>query len=64
MSEKKTLNFPWWMEMLLVVLLLVMAPVEFRNGQWVWAMIFGVAGVGFGVSLGTRLISGDKHGGE
>jgi hypothetical protein len=64
MAEKRALNFPRWVEAALIVLLLVMAAVEYVNGQWAWTAIFGVAGVAFGVSLGVRLMTGDKNGGK
>ena len=62
MLEKKTLSFPLWVEGTLVVILLVMAGVEYMHNQWFWAAIFGMTGVGVGVSIIARLRAGDKNG--
>ncbi len=61
-GEKKSLTFPVWLEGLLIVLALTMAVVEGMHGNWLWAVIFGVSGVAFGIGLLVRLIAGDKHG--
>jgi hypothetical protein len=62
-GPKKALQFPVWAEALLILLMLVMAGVEGTHGAWLWAVIFGVCGVAFGIGLAARMIAGDKHGG-
>jgi len=64
MAQKRALDFPRWVEAALVLALLVMAVVESHNEQWFWASIFGIAGVLFGASLASRMISGDKKDGD
>jgi hypothetical protein len=61
-KKKSALNFPWWAEGLLIVVMLVLAVIEWTHGQWVWATIFGVAGLLFGASLAARLMTGDRDG--
>ncbi len=62
-GPKKTLSFPRWVEGLLIVAAIGMAVVEGTHGQWIWAGIFGVCGLGCGIGFGVRLVSGDKYGG-
>lgn len=61
-QKKQPLQISVWMELLLVAAAGVMAGVEATHGQWIWAAIFGVAGVAFGISVAVRLATGDKHG--
>jgi len=60
--EKKTLTFPFWVEAILIVALLVMTIVEGAHGAWGWVIIFGIGFLAFGISALTRALSGGKHG--
>ena len=62
MIEKKAIQFPLWLEAVIVLGLLLMAVVEYLHDQWFWAVIFGAAGVCFGMSIIARFGSGEKNG--
>ncbi len=59
---RKVIFFPPWLEALLVVVLFIMAGVEYSHRQWFWMLLFGAGGAGFGVSLILRTIKGDRNG--
>jgi hypothetical protein len=57
----KTLSFPWWLEASLIVLMGVMAVVEWRGDSWGWALVFGAGCAAFGISAVARAFSGENH---
>jgi hypothetical protein len=64
MAKKRALSFPPWLEAAAILLLLVMAVVEYEHGQIIWAGIFGISGSLFAGSFAARLIAGGKQDGK
>ena len=60
--QKKALSFPWWLEGLVIIGMLVLAWVEWMHGQWIWSIIFALGGTLFGASLAARLVMGGRDG--
>lgn len=61
MRESKALMFPLWVEAIIVIVLGVMAVVEFRHDQFIWSGIFGLGGLLYAVSVFARLKKGSDH---
>ena len=57
----KEFAFPLWLETLAIVAMAVMALVEARHEQWLWAIIFGLGAIAFIASAIARAFSGEKH---
>jgi hypothetical protein len=57
----KTLNFPWWLEASLIVLMGIMSVVEWRGDSWGWSLVFGAGFAAFGISAVARSFSGENH---
>jgi hypothetical protein len=58
----KEFAFPLWLETLAIVAIAVMAFVEARHEQWLWAVIFGLGAVAFIASAIARAFSGENNG--
>ena len=57
----KDFHFPLWLETLAVIAMAIMAIVEARHGQWLWAIIFGLGSLAFITAAIARAFSGERH---
>ena len=57
----KEFHFPLWLETLALLAMAIMAIVEARHGQWLWAIIFGLGGVAFTASALARAFSRENN---
>jgi hypothetical protein len=59
--QKQPLQISIWLELLLITAVGVMSGVEATHAQWLWAIIFGTAGIAFGISIALRITAENKH---